>query len=239
MSTYRDNPFSYWMVGPSLDEWSRQMGIPLTDDYPQFCWVDIETTGLNPKKEVILELGMTFTNGIGEICRHHGTIDWLVFDTDPWTRRVHEDAMNSLDPFVHEMHTKSGLLRDLEKARAHPLNHLLAPDSVCDSAVNWLHDQLGNEVKNLQISGSSAHFDRGFLAAHMYSLEQQFHYRVGVDVSGLREVFKRTNPSVVERQPEKMERHRPIPDLADSIRLFRHMLRTGMILDGGLRERLG
>lgn len=237
MANYRDNPFSFWMLGASLEEWARQMGIPLTDEAAQFCWVDIETTGLDAKKDVILELGMTFTNGIGEICRRHGTIDWLVWDTDTWTSSEYNRALNEMDPFVQEMHKKSGLLRDLEKGRAHPLNHLLTPDSVCGSAINWMVEQIGLG-NSMQLSGSSAHFDRGFLAEHMYPLEQQFHYRVGVDVSGLREVFKRTNPLVVERQPEKMEKHRPLPDLADSIRLYRHMLRTGMILDGGLRDRL-
>jgi oligoribonuclease (3'-5' exoribonuclease) len=139
---------------------------------------------------------------------------------------------------VHEMHAKSGLLSELKTDGTHAYRYLQNPANVCGSAVYWLSERVGLET-GLPLSGSSPHFDRGFLQQQMLPLENWFHYRAGVDASALRETFKRINKSVVDTQPEKYEKHRPVPDLADSIRLFRHMLRTGFVLDEATKGRLG
>jgi DNA polymerase III epsilon subunit-like protein len=66
----------------------------------QLCWLDIETTGLNPHFDYILEVAMVATdwdlNVLGEAV-------FPVLPTDPkWADRMSE--------YVREMHTKNGLI---------------------------------------------------------------------------------------------------------------------------------
>jgi oligoribonuclease (3'-5' exoribonuclease) len=244
MTEYQNNPFSFWMRGATLEVWSEQMGIPLTDDKPEFAWVDIETSGLDRRFDRIFELGIVLTNAIGEVCRT-GIIDWRVFIHDPDDERYPEyrkALMRAEDNvIVRDMHIKSGLIKDIMNDARHPESWKAHPSTVQVQARNWLAEVTGLDESNkgLQLSGSSPHFDRGFLQDHMVYLEDWFHYRSGVDVSGQRETFKRVNFRVIATQPQKCEKHRPIPDLADSIRLYRHMLKTGYMLDYDVRERIG
>lgn len=243
MAEYKDNPFSFWMRGSTLETWAEQMELPLTDDKPEFAWVDIETSGLDRRYDRIFELGIVLTNGIGEICRT-GAIDWRVFVHDFESSKYSQYRM-ALDraqenPIVKVMHETSGLFKDLSSDALHPLHHRAHPGNVQVEAREWLAEVAGDNGagKNLQLSGNSPHFDRGFIEDQMPYLNGWFHYRSGVDASALRETFKRVSPNVVASQPQKCKKHRPLPDLADSIRLYRHMLKTGFMLDPDIRMRL-
>lgn len=244
MSEFLNNPFSFWMRGATLEVWSEQMGLPLTDDKPVFAWTDIETSGLYRQYgDRIFELGIVLTNEIGEVCQG-GVIDWRIFvhdkedDLYPEYRKALMRAEEN--PIVRDMHIKSGLIKDIMADARHPEFAKAHPSNVQVEARKWLAEQTGvdEDNKGLQLSGSSPHFDRGFLQDQMLYLESWFHYRSGVDVSGQRETFKRVNPMIIETQPQKCEKHRPIPDLADSIRLYRHMLKHGYMLDPDVRQRL-
>lgn len=240
MAEYKNNPFSYWMRNGSLEVWAEQMGLPLTTNQPQFAWVDIETSGLNRRFDRIFELGIILTDGVGSVCRD-GVIDWRVFVHNKYNNKYGEytTALQRAEdnPLVKEMHDKSGLFKDIFTDARHPESGKAHPSDIQVEARAWLEEMTGLMVENkgLQLSGSSPHFDRGFIEDQMPYLNAWFHYRSGVDVSGQREVFKRVNPSVVATQPAKCEKHRPIPDLADSIRLYRHMLKTGYVLAEDVR----
>lgn len=244
MAEFKNNPFSFWMRGATLEVWADQMGIPLTDDAPEFAWVDIETSGLDRRWDRIFEIGIVLTNAIGEVCRV-GICDWRVFVHDPQDIRYDEYKIAlgraEENEIVKAMHDASGLFKDIFNDARHPEHRKAHPAEVQVAAREWLELNApnANDGKGLQLSGNSPHFDRGFLQDQMPYLEDWFHYRSGVDASGQRETFKRVNPMVIATQPEKCEKHRPVPDLADSIRLFRHMLMTGYNLDPDIRARLG
>jgi oligoribonuclease len=244
MAEFKNNPFSFWMRGATLEVWAEQMELPLTSNRPEFAWVDIETSGLDRKYDRIFELGIVLTDGVGAVCRD-GVIDWRVFihDRDDDRYRQYAKALKRAEenPIVKAMHDNSGLFKDIFNDARHPESAKAHPSHVQVDARDWLAWMTGSTAdgKGLQLSGSSPHFDRGFLQDQMVYLESWFHYRSGVDVSGQRETFKRVNPKVIETQPAKCEKHRPIPDLADSIRLYRHMLKTGYVLDYDVRELIG
>ena len=50
----------------------------------------------------------------------------------------------------------------------------------------------------------------------MNTLEGRLHYRV-VDVSSIKELAIRWNPEIEERMPPKMETHRALDDIIESI----------------------
>jgi oligoribonuclease len=237
------NGHSYWIKGSFFDAWADENGIRITDEKPEFVWVDLETTGLNTSSEVTLEVGIVLTDAVGNVCRD-GVIDWKVWAPEEGSRdKSWAQAFHNMDPFVEDMHTKSGLIKDMSQALAGPWVEDMHPALVSPQARAWLDKMvsrdLNGSMRSLQLSGSTPHFDRGFLQADLPVLESWFHYRSGVDVSGIREVAKRVNPLVIEDQPTKSEKHRPIPDLVDSLRLYRHLLKSFLRVDGITKQVLG
>jgi oligoribonuclease (3'-5' exoribonuclease) len=215
MTEFKNNPFSFWMKGETLEVWSEQMGIPLTNDHPTFAWVDIETSGLDRKLDRIFELGIVLTNHIGEVCRHEGIIDWRVFIHDPDDERYPEyrKALTRAEEnvIVRDMHIKSGLIKDIMNDARHPESWKAHPSTVQVQAREWLTEVFGDEGsnKNLQLSGSSPHFDRGFLQDQMPYLEDWFHYRSGVDVSGAARDVQADQPEAVVKTAAREVREAP------------------------------
>ena len=69
----------------------------------RYLWLDLETTGLNPKAGQILEIGAVLTDGFfNEIERFHAI--------------AIKDSNITLEPFVFQMHTDNGLLSAVEKS---------------------------------------------------------------------------------------------------------------------------
>lgn len=230
-----NNPFSVQIRGAAFDSWvDNEMGdlIRITDAKPEMVWVDLETTGLDTNKDVTLELGIILTDAVGRICRD-GVASWLVYDLgdDGTVRKDWGKSIFAMPDFVREMHVESGLIEDIGKLVRYPGEISIAhPARVAADAYNWLVAATGGDPGKMVLSGSSPHFDRGFLAADMPTLLAFFHYRDGADVSGLRELAKMHYPKTLERWHTPKGVHRTIPDLINSIRLYRHLLLDGFIM---------
>lgn len=130
-------------------------------------WTDIESTGLDEDKDVILQLGMVHVDlYTEEVLR---TFDMAVY----W------DELPEMDQIVVDMHTGTGLLtRCLE-----------SPHSIWDveqHALKWLAPL---EKPAVVGGGSLDRFDRKFLLRGMPELEQSFNYWA-VDSSTLRRAFQ-------------------------------------------------
>lgn len=176
-----------------------EMEVKMTDD--RFIWVDLETTGLDPRKEFILEIGFIITDiHFEEI----DSKDFLIWETPQYDE--HE-----IDDFVHKMHTKSELLKETQ-AHGRPVAE------VQTELVSWLRSH-GVDSKAEPLCGSSVSFDRSFLQVHMLEVASYFHYR-NIDISTVKELCKRLNPelySKLEKYTSKRELHRVVPDLEDTI----------------------
>lgn len=173
-------------------------------------WVDIETTGLDENRGGILELGIVLTDKFGNV---EAEGEWLI---NPYADVDVAKAM--CNDFVREMHTKSGLFDEIEK-------YTTCSYSVVQNHVEkWMIDE-GIPTSALPMCGSSVHFDRTWLKKYLPVVENQFTYR-NIDVSTLRELCKDLNPSVYEAMTQltKKEEHRALPDLEDTIGLYRFML---------------
>lgn len=161
-------------------------------------WVDIETTGLDPHRETMLEIGMVITDD--RLVR----IDHRDFVIAPYDR----DAIKKMEPAVREMHTKNGLLDEVKSRIA------VDRATVEKELIEFMNGVLGSERPPM--AGSSVHFDRSFLRVHMPLLEARFHYR-NIDISTVKELAKRWKPIVVSDRPTPLARHRVYPDLLDTI----------------------
>ncbi len=162
-------------------------------------WLDLETTGLNPRRDDILELGMVITDDdLSEVARK----SW-VLKLSPYY---------PLSDFIRQMHTESGLLEDCHKSSADYLDTAL-------NAAAWLQAH-GIEAGKHPMAGNTIGFDRSFLAAHMPKFLEWFHYR-SIDMSSVSELAKRWAPTLHAARPD-CKAHRALADLDNSIALARY-----------------
>lgn len=178
----------------------------------KLVWVDIETTGLDPDKDLILELGIVVTDSNLDVVNQQS---WIFV---PYM----DKSILDITPAVVEMHTKNGLwLEWSANANASGRDHLDANDDVI-SDVRLFLEEAG--ALGLPMAGSTVHFDRKFLQAHFPEIHRLFHYR-NIDVSTIKNLARIYRPKLYESAPLPREKtHRPLADLRDSIAELRHYL---------------
>ena len=167
-------------------------------DTDRLVWVDLEMTGLDPQRHVIVELACLITDG----------------DLNPLDEGVSfvvaasAEELAQMDPFVVNMHTKSGLLPEI----AHGLELAVVEQLALDYVKQHVTDP-----GKAPLAGSSVHVDRTFLAAYMPDFLNFLHYRI-VDVSSIKELTRRWYPSHYAGAPAKAGNHRALADIFDSIK---------------------
>lgn len=164
-------------------------------------WIDVETTGLEPEKHDLLEVGIVITD------------DELNYRAS--TSVVIRGDLSKMDPYVANMHSISGLSDEVPNGvRRYEGEQFLIGFLAKHEAVRLLW-------KNVPISGSSVHFDRAWLKVHMPDLETIFSHR-NVDVSTLKELTGRWYPMLsAQRERPGAAAHRALLDLEQSINELR------------------
>jgi len=166
------------------------------------AWMDLEMTGLDPNRHVIVEIATLITDDDLEVVAEGP--DLVVHATD--------DQLQLMDDVVVGMHTRSGLLEavkasttTLEEAGAQTLDFLKA------------HLPAGQ----VPLCGNSIGTDRRFLAVFLPEVEAYLHYR-SVDVSTVKELARRWHPEASAGAPRKAGGHRALDDIRESVAELRH-----------------
>ena len=171
-------------------------------DDDQLVWLDLEMTGLDVERDTIVEIACIVTDS--QLNPLDDGIDLVVHQD--------ADALARMDDFVRRMHTKSGLL---------PL--IGASDvSVADAerrTLEYVRKHVST-ARTAPLCGNSIGTDRRFLDRYMNELENFLHYR-SIDVSSLKELCRRWYPEVYSKRPGKVEQHRALDDIKESIEELR------------------
>ena len=171
------------------------------------AWMDLEMTGLEPDRHVIVEVATIITDDDLEIVAEGP--DLVVHAT--------EAQLAEMDDFVRNMHTESGLL---DKIRASTIS--LADAGEQTLAFLKEHVPLEGSVP---LCGNSIGTDRRFLAKYLPEIENHLHYR-SVDVSTIKELGRRWAPGLAKAAPGNAGVHRALDDIRESIEELRYYRRT-------------
>jgi oligoribonuclease len=184
-------------------------------------WADIETTGLDRRNDVILEVAVIITDdALNEIASYEGV-----------TCGARYRRLEDLAPVVQEMHTKSGLWRQSRccSTTLHEMDWIL-------SVFLQKHGAVG-----APLAGASVHFDRALIAKDFPNTHARLHYR-NLDVSTFHETAKRFWPEIHATAPPKRLAHESMKDIRESIDYLRYYLtalraaRIFTLADGEMRE---
>ncbi len=160
--------------------------------------MDLEMTGLDPSTEVIVEIATVVTDD-----------DLTILEEGPdLVIATPQEFLDKMDPFVLNMHTVSGLL---EAIKVSTISHDEALRQTLDFIK--LHSP---ESRKIPLCGNSIGTDRRFLAKYMPDIENWLHYR-SIDVSSVKELVKRWYPGLEHTRTNKLQTHRALDDIIESI----------------------
>lgn len=160
--------------------------------------MDLEMTGLDPDRHVIVEIATLLTDDNLELIAEGP--DLVVFQPP--------EAMAEMDDFVRKMHTKSGLLPQIEAST-------ISLEEAAQQTLAFLSEHIA-EPRSVPLCGNSIGTDRRFLAKHVPEIEEFLHYR-SVDVSTIKELSRRWFPGALAEAPKKSLGHRAMDDIRESV----------------------
>jgi oligoribonuclease len=165
--------------------------------------MDLEMTGLDPARHVIVEIATLLTDD-----------DLNLVATGPeLVITATEDELAAMDDVVVEMHTRSGLLDQIRAST-------VTLEEATRQTLDFLRAHIP-EARTVPLCGNSIGMDRRFLAVHMPDVENHLHYR-SVDVSTIKELARRWHPEVLADAPRKETGHRALDDITESINELRY-----------------
>jgi len=162
------------------------------------AWMDLEMTGLDPGRHVIVEIATLITDD----------------DLQPVAEGpdivIHATAeeLEQMDDVVVAMHTRSGLLAAIQSSTT-------SLAEAGEQTLAFLKTHIP-DVRSVPLCGNSIGTDRRFLAAQLPDVENFLHYR-SIDVSSVKELCRRWYPEVLAAVPPKREAHRALGDIRESI----------------------
>ena len=165
--------------------------------------MDLEMTGLDPEKDLIVEIATLVTDDELEVIAEGPD---LVIATPA-------DALARMGSVVREMHTRSGLLTAIEASTT-------TLEEAGAATLAFIKEHVP-EQRTVPLCGNSIGTDRRFLAAHLPEIEDWLHYR-SVDVSTIKELGKRWFPKAIADAPSKAGGHRALDDIRESVAELRY-----------------
>jgi len=161
-------------------------------------WIDLEMTGLDPERDVIVEIATLITNDELEIIAEGP--DLVIHHSD--------EALSIMNDYVRNMHETSGLLTEIEQSS-------ISMEQAGMETLQFIQSHV-QEAGSVPLCGNSIGTDRRFLIKAFPEIDNFLHYRC-IDVSTIKELARRWNPDVLTNAPKKNGGHRALNDIQESV----------------------
>ena len=165
-------------------------------DPGNLIWVDLEMTGLDPDRDVVIEIATIVTDSQLNTLAEGPVIALHQADK----------ILNNMDEWNTTHHTRSGLV---ERVRASDVDEAEATRQTTAFLEQWVPRGAS------PMCGNTICQDRRFMARLMPELEAFFHYR-NLDVSTLKELARLWNPDLLAGFAKKGA-HLALDDILESI----------------------
>ncbi len=162
----------------------------------RLIWMDLEMTGLNPERDVIIEIATLVTDAQLTILAEGPVL----------AIAQHPATLAAMDDWNTQQHGRSGLTA---RVLASTISTAAAEAATLAFLQQWV------PAGKSPLCGNSICQDRRFLAHYMPKLEAYVSYR-NLDVSTLKELAKRWKPSVAAQLTKKSS-HLALDDIRESV----------------------
>ncbi len=166
-------------------------------------WMDLEMTGLDSTRDVIVEIATLVTDDELEVVAEGP--DLVVHQP--------EEELAKMDAVVLKMHTGSGLLDQIRAST-------VTLEEAGAATLAFIREHVP-QARTVPLCGNSIGMDRRFLAAYLPEIEEYLHYR-SVDVSTIKELARRWYPTALSAAPRKATTHRALDDIRESVAELRY-----------------
>lgn len=160
-------------------------------------WIDMEMTGLDVQKEVIIEVAAIVTD-----------LNFAELDTFETVVRQPQKYLDSMDAWNTEHHRKSGLTAKVPTG--------MQPDQVEAKLCDLVKKHFPDPKDRPMLAGNSIMQDRLFIDKYMPDLSPRLHYRM-LDVSSWKIILNNKFKYVYH----KTNQHRALDDIRESIQELR------------------
>jgi len=164
-------------------------------------WVDCEMSGLDPRKNRLLEVAVIITDG--NLQKVDEGIEYVI--------RTDKEHLDTMDEWCTNQHAKSGLTKAC-------IESPYELEAVKQKVAAYILKHIPERRVGI-LAGNSVHVDKLFLAEYMPEIISWLHYRI-VDVSSIKELVRRWFPDSYQfpKVEGKESEHRALADINHSIR---------------------
>lgn len=159
-------------------------------------WLDMEMTGLDPNKNVVIEVAVVITDSELNI----------LAESPSYAISQPAEELAKMDKWNVSTHTRSGLL---ERITTSGIELAEAEKQILKLLKKYV------AKGSSPLCGNTIHQDRKFMVLYMPILEEYLHYR-NIDVSSIKELARRWNPSIYDGF-KKHNKHEALADIHESI----------------------
>ena len=168
-----------------------------SDTPDKLVWMDLEMTGLDSDRDVIIEMATLITDK---------ELNVLAEGPEIVIQRS-QDLFQTMDAWNQEHHSKSGLWEKV-------VSSTITQDQAEQMTLEFIQKHTGKRESPL--CGNSIWQDRRFIAKYMRQLDAFLHYRL-IDVSTVKILGKIWNPTALATTRDKKSSHRALDDIRESI----------------------
>ncbi|KAL6261198.1 probable oligoribonuclease [Pogonomyrmex barbatus] len=165
-------------------------------------WLDMEMTGLDVEKCHILEVACFITDEQLELASDYLNI--VVHQPD--------EILENMSDWCKLYHKKNGLIHDCQQSK-------VTLEEAQEKTLSFLKNHVPKGT--CPLAGNSIYMDRIFLKKYMPLVDDYLHYKI-IDISTIKNLAMRWQPSISKTAPKKLRYHRASYDIKESLYELRY-----------------